>query len=134
MEPTIRAGQLVVLKHSAYKKAEPKRWDIVFFEPVVDDPNALWVMRVVGLPGETISIAENGIMINGESCPPPKGVTWTYAPVPRHSGKAIPIEFPFVIHTNAYFVLGDNVTNSYDSRFWGSLPRNKIKGKVVLLE
>lgn len=134
MEPTIRAGQMVLLNHNAYKRMDPKRWDVVFFEPVVDDPGALWVMRIVGLPGETISITENGIMVNGQLCPLPNGATWKYAPVSLQPGTAIPAKFPFVIPTNACFVLGDNATNSYDSRFWGSLPRNKIKGKVMLVE
>lgn len=132
MEPTIRSGQVVLVDYNAYSKAEPRRWDIVVFEPVVDDARAQWVMRVVGLPGETIMIRQDGIVVNGQLCPTPGEVPHPYGRVPSSFAETALIAYPYVVPTNAYFVLGDNVTNSYDSRFWGGVPRSKIKGKVIL--
>lgn len=138
MEPTIKAGERVKVDLGAYKQHAPERWDIVIFKhpenPGDDSPS---MMRVVGLPGETIQMQPEAIIINGQPLEiPPKLRTLTYGsvkpPVPSISKAGQPLPaYPLKIPDNCYFVLGDNFLQAYDSRFWGALPDKAILGKVV---
>src|SRR5687767_10278028 len=65
MQPTIKPGENITVDYSAYSMAAPKRWDVAAFEPP-GFTNQIWVMRVVALPGETVSFATGGIRINGQ--------------------------------------------------------------------
>lgn len=138
MEPTIKAGQRVEVDLAAYKPHAPERWDIVIFKhpenPGDDSPS---MMRIVGLPGETIQMQPAGIIIDGQPLEiPPKLRTLAYGslklPVPstNKTGQPPPA-YPLKIPDNCYFVLGDNTPNAYDSRFWGVLPGKAILGKVL---
>src|SRR5262245_47399149 len=65
MTPTIRPGEAVTVDYSAYTLAKPKRWDVVAFEPR-SETNQIWLMRIVGMPGETVSFSTNGVMVNNQ--------------------------------------------------------------------
>src|ERR1051325_11469984 len=65
MQPTIKPGETVTVDYTAYKVATPKRWDVVAFQPPMFT-NEIWLMRIVALPGETISFATGGITVNGQ--------------------------------------------------------------------
>src|SRR5438552_9125773 len=65
MQPTIKPGERITVDYTAYLVASPKRWEVVAFEPPMFT-NELWVMRLVALPGETVSFATGGIRINGQ--------------------------------------------------------------------
>ena len=66
MEPTINTGDTFLADMSAYESANPDRWDLVVFRsPKKEDTN--WVFRVVGLPGETISFDDHGLLVDGET-------------------------------------------------------------------
>ncbi|MHC5039809.1 MAG: signal peptidase I [Planctomycetota bacterium] len=127
MVPTIKPGEKVLADKKAYTENEPARWDIVVFRPL-DLPDALFCMRIVGLPGETLLIGREGIRINGSLVEVPPALRRNeYAPDPRmiHG-----VEKPFRVPAGSYFVLGDNETSSRDSRHWGGLPGERIIGKV----
>lgn len=129
MLPTIKKDEVVTADMSAYAKASPARWDVVIFtEPKTGQP---WCARVVGLPGENLDIQTQGIFINGKNTPLPAHLT-NVSYLPTIAG-APPgsVAFPFQVPAETYFVLGDNTTNSYDSRFWGPLPASNILGKVI---
>ena len=132
MAPTIKPNEVVSADMAAYKSTSPKRWDVVVFQPtpVPEKEKDFWMMRVVGLPGETIEISEQGVNINGQSPSRPASLNEiNYSPVSEIvKGKAV--SFPFTIPDGTCFVLGDNVNNSFDSRFWGALPMDSIKGKI----
>lgn len=131
MSPTIKAGTKVAVDWTAYATRAPKRWDVVCFEPPMSS-NQFWVMRVVGLPGDCISFSTGAITLNGQSLMPPPYVSNVhYVSLER-------MEFrnpssnssPCTVPTNCVFVLGDNSTNAFDSRFWGVLPRTNIFGRI----
>ena len=99
-------------------------------EPPVSD----LVKRVIGLPGETISLSGNGyVLINGkrldETWLPESQQGTTY---PGPSGSPYSLQRPYKIPANHYFMMGDNRGDSCDSRFWGPIPKSLIVGKVDL--
>jgi signal peptidase I len=131
MSPTIQPNEVIVADMGAYKKASPQRWEVVVFHPPkAATPEAtVWPLRVVGLPGERISIESDGIHIDGKLIPQPndiRDIRYT-ASDPRVRSA---ITFPYTVPTDSYFVLGDNTTNSFDSRFWGAVQRPSILGRV----
>ena len=133
MEPTVKSGEVVTIDLSAYRKTDPKRWEVVMF-PSPYDGDSNWISRVVGLPGETVDVRDDGFYIDG------KKVT---APAPLALGNYRPMEgsippsprgavsFPYVIPPDGYFFLGDNVENALDGRYWGALQLHEIRGKVL---
>jgi signal peptidase I len=144
MEPTILAGTSVVVDLRAYDKADPVRWDVVTFEP----PDALypggsaatgakqtWIMRVIGLPGDTVDFGGAEILVNRKILMAPiglKGVSYVGLSRLGKHVRASPTITSLVLGKDEYFVLGDNTTNTTnanDSRFWGALTRDRIAGK-----
>jgi signal peptidase I len=102
------------------KLITPRRWDLMVFR-YPEDPSVNYVMRLVGLPGEKLEIRDGAIWINGEKLVPPgKLARIRYSPTIEwqgmvHSG---PGSEPVELGDDEYFVLGDFVEQSSDSRFW----------------
>lgn len=120
MEPTLVPGEFLVVNKFAYKTGEIKRGDIIVFHYPMN-PDEDYIKRVIGVPGDKISIAEGQVAVNGFvlnepyiAAPPAKGGEW-------------------VIPENAVFVLGDNRNESSDSRDWGFVPDDFIIGKALLI-
>ena len=114
-----------------------KRDDIVVFK-YPEEPDRDFIKRVIGLPGETVEVREMKVYINGKALDEPF-VHFLQPP-------ASPSEFhevtssdvrerygPVTIPPNQYFVMGDNRDNSQDSRYWGFLPREYIKGRALVI-
>ena len=129
MEPTLQVGDRIIVSKLSYDIHDPHRGDIIVFHApareatVCADPSIKdLVKRVIGLPGETISSVGNTVLINNR----PLAQPWF---------PATPLGPPIqkqVIPANSYFMMGDNRTNSCDSRSWGTLPGGDIIGHVVL--
>jgi signal peptidase I len=136
MKPTIQPGDTVTADMSAYAYRSPNRWDVVVFRPVDERyKDALWAMRVVGLPGERVTFAPGGnILIDDKAPQQPAQIASIEYSLPSHDPFSIgpvPLAHPFRIPADSYFVLGDNVRGANDSRYWGALPRKNILGKVL---
>lgn len=122
MEKTIMTGDRLFGNRLAYKGADPERYDIVIFR-YPDDPSRLFVKRVIGLPGEKVTIVDGKVYINDSTeplldsfCPEkPLGTFGTYE-VPE----------------GCYFMLGDNRQHSNDSRLWENtfVKKEAIIGKA----
>ncbi len=134
MSPTIQPNESVVADMSAFRKSEPQRWDVVVFHPppkeTLTQPQEIWVMRVIGLPGESLEIRADGIYIDGKREAQPDRLAGIHydASIP-HSPFPV-VSYPYKIAADTYFLVGDNTTNSFDSRFWGALPKQSILGRV----
>lgn len=122
MEPTLRIGDRIIVSKISYLFKEPQRGDVVVFRYPLD-PSRDFVKRLVGLPGETVSLRNGRLYINGQLVPE------DYLPRDMKFADFGPVRVP----TGYYFVLGDNRNNSDDSRVWGPLPRQNIIGKAVLV-
>src|SRR5688572_24119648 len=125
MAPTIKQGETVEVNYTAYTVAVPKRWDVVAFEPPMFT-NQVWLMRIIGLPGESVVITNNKLVVNGTAAAIPAQISnVTYLPLGQHA-----VTSSFKVPQNCYFVLGDNSQTANDSRYWGALPRSNIRGRV----
>ena len=113
MMKTLHDGDIMILNIIDYKVHGLKRFDIV----VVDEGDELIIKRVIGLPGDTVEYKNNKLYING------KKVNDKYASEKTE-------DFSVLVPKNEYFVLGDNRTNSLDSRAFGTFSSNKIMGKT----
>jgi signal peptidase I len=112
---------------------EPHRGDIIVFKYPQDEKRD-FIKRIVATPGEAFQIRGNDVYINGRRLVEPY-VKHT-SPVSAHTGQAYcgyayGCE-PTTVPAGSYFVMGDNRDNSQDSRYWGFVRRDRIKGKAFL--
>lgn len=121
MENTIMTGNRLIANRLAYDSSEPKRGDIVVFK-FPDDESQNYVKRIIGLPSETIEGKDGLVYINGQA------LTENYV-LSKLSENFGPYEIP----DNSYFMMGDNRSISYDSRYWNNkfVSKDKILGKSL---
>jgi signal peptidase I len=146
MEPNLHNGEMLIVNRQIYFRMDvndvfdwlpgiqdngtdewypfhpPQRGDIVVFQPPVM-PSEPYIKRIIGLPGEQVSIHNGAVYIDGKRLDEPylKGPTL---------GPGITAEKPVVVEPGHVFVLGDNRSNSSDSRIFGSIPISSIIGKA----
>jgi signal peptidase I len=129
MTPTLEPGDRVLTKKLVYDFADPDRGDLVVFESVDERKDEEIVKRVVGLPGEEISVQEGVLLVNGEPLHEPYLLATQESPT-AHEIPGVDSFGPMVVPQNHIFVMGDNRTNSYDSRFFGPVPEENLVGEV----
>ena len=118
MEPTLRVGDTVIV--TPYRGQHPSRGDVVVFRSP-SSPDEMVVKRIVALPGDLVESRDGRLLVSGHATSEP----YTHGPTAAIA--------PQVIAGNSYFVLGDNRTNSYDSRLWGSIQENAIVGRARIV-
>lgn len=122
MEPNFSEGQFILVNKLAYVLGEPKQGDVLVFH----NPNNVeedYIKRIIGLPGDMLSISDSHVYINGETL---DETYIAYEIQPRE-------EFgPIVIEPGNLFVMGDNRPNSSDSRRFGQLSQDLVVGKAWL--
>jgi signal peptidase I len=129
MMPTLVVGDSFFVDLFAYRRREPARGDVAVVVSPVDGQTHL-VKRIVGMPGDTLEIRRKSVLINGDVLQEP----WSLLRSPEVVDQGPRDNFgPVTIAPNRYFVLGDHRDRSYDSRFWGPVPRKNVFGKVVFL-
>jgi signal peptidase I len=114
---------------------EPHRGDIIVFKYPQDEKRD-FIKRIVATPGETVQVRGDQVFVNGKPLVEPY-VRPTEGSLgnrgqPSYCGYAYGCE-PTVVPADSYFVMGDNRNNSQDSRYWGFVKRDKIKGKAFLV-
>ena len=124
METTLQDGDQLIVDKISYRFRDPKRYDIIVF-PYQYEENVYYIKRIIGLPGETVRIDEEGnIYINGEI-------------LDEHYGKEV-IQDPglavqeITLGEDEYWCMGDNRNHSSDSRVIGPVPRSRILGKAFI--
>ncbi|MSR06332.1 MAG: signal peptidase I [Gemmatimonadetes bacterium] len=162
MENTLQIGDFLFVNKTLYGAEipltnrhlpairEPKRLDIVVFRSVQEEGLNI-VKRVIGMPGDTVSMKDNVVHINGRPLKEPYAIktelltdpewpemrAWqvkrvltknrdAYRPTLKNWG-------PIVIPRDSFMVMGDNRDNSYDSRYWGFLGRDRIRGRPLVI-
>jgi signal peptidase I len=114
------------------KDRVPKRGDIIIF--TFPGNHAMdFVKRVIGVPGDTIEIREKNVYIDGQ--PYKKPFEKHTDPFILNQGQGIVRDNfgPIKVEPGNCFVMGDNRDQSYDSRFWGFVPIQNIKGKAFII-
>ena len=110
---------------------DPRRGDIIVFKYPQDEKRD-FIKRIVAGPGETVQVRGSQVFVNGNALQEPyvkKLETPLPASAQTYCGYAYGCE-PTVVPPHSYFVMGDNRDNSQDSRYWGFVRREKIKGKA----
>jgi signal peptidase I len=137
MKPTLHVGDHILVNKFIYgikapfinktimPISQPKRGDIIVFIYPLDRTKD-FIKRVIGLPGDKIRIVNNRIYINGESYEDLYGVY-------GHDDKENQNLGPFIVPDDSLFVMGDNRDESYDSRYWGFVPMESVKGKAMII-
>ena len=136
--------------------ATPQRQDVVIFRSVEDStPDLNIVKRVIGTPGDTLQMVHDTVIRNGQRLDEPYALHTALAPVPDEEFRLQLIKAwqlpqyvgrdpqryrptthdwgPIVVPPQHYFMMGDNRDESYDSRFWGFLPRPNIRGRPLII-
>jgi signal peptidase I len=135
MAPTIQSGNNVTVDTLSYKFRKPRRWEIVMLRPPGFASNVFVIKRVIAIPYEMVSLTTNGIFVNGTNVDIPMAhVNFKYLLTsPDLSHAFIPVvSYPYAVPAEQYFVLGDNWSNSLDSRNYGAVPLTNIIGRVLL--
>ena len=114
-----------------------KRRDVLVFK-YPEEPDRDFIKRVIGLPGETVELREKKVYINGTALDEPyvHFLSPTSGPPELHEVTSFDVRErygPVSVPAEHYFVMGDNRDNSADSRYWGFLRRDYIKGKALII-
>lgn len=125
MYPTFNTGNYLIVDKISYRFTEPKRGDVVVMI-YPNDTSKDFIKRIIGLPGETVTITDGSVVITNTENP-----------------KGMKLEEPYVVYpkkdtltktlgVDEYFIMGDNRAVSFDSRYWGPLPKKDIVGRPVM--
>ena len=127
MEPSFAGGDYLLIDEVSYRLREPQRGEVVVFK-YPNDPSTFYIKRVIGLPGEKVTVKNGEVFILNSEFPQGAKVEGDYLrPGVKTSGNV-----NVTLADNQYFVLGDNRNYSFDSRSWGPLVRENIVGLVRL--
>ena len=142
MLPTLQIGDHILVSKLRYgirvpfvgqivKFADPRRGDIIVFVYPVD-PKKDFIKRVVAAPGDQVEVRHKRIFVNDEEVDDPWG---HFVDGPGTNSKLTPRDNfgPVEVPEDKIFVMGDNRDRSYDSRFWGFVPLDEVKGKAFLI-
>ncbi len=122
MVPTLEVGDRVFVNKFIYRFTEPERGDIIVFENVEGEREDL-IKRIVGMPGDEVTVSEGVLYVNGE----PREEPYLNDAFPDF-GYYGPTRVP----EGEVFVMGDNRANSRDSRFFGPVPIENIEGEAFV--
>jgi signal peptidase I len=131
--PTLTAAERTLLPIDPIR-----RGDIIVFK-YPEDPERDFIKRTIGLPGETVELKNKKVYINGQPLDEPY-VHFLFPPAERAPDEGQSFDFdvrstygPVTVPEGHYFMMGDNRDNSQDSRYWGFVKREKIRGKAFMI-
>lgn len=125
MDPTFETGDYLIVDEISYRFKTPERGSVLIFK-YPRDPRKSFIKRVIGLPGETVSISEGQVkIINTEH---PKGfiLEEPYIKISKKDTLVTSLD------KDEYFVMGDNRLSSADSRLWGPVPKDNLVGRPII--
>lgn len=147
MEKTLLIGDYLLVNKLSYgirnplnnkvviPTGTPQRGDVVVFI-FPQDPSKDYIKRVIGLPGDKIRIVNKKVLINGKPYETPQThyEDPMIIPLPKSPIESARDNFgPVVVPPDSYFCMGDNRDRSYDSRFWGFVPMDNLRGKAMVI-
>jgi signal peptidase I len=124
MEPTFKTGDYLLVDEISFRFREPKRGEVIIFK----NPQNLsqkFIKRVIGLPGDTVEIKNGKVTVFDSQGNEVLNLTEV-----ENLAFSVPSQERVTLKENEYFVLGDNFLSSFDSRYFGPLPKKNIIGRV----
>ncbi len=131
MENTLLIGDRVLVDRVSWRFSQPQRGDITVFHPPFAGP--VLIKRIIGMPGDLISIRDGAVYIDGKRLDEPYVRTVNGHPEPTEpfsNGLAWSLESPYRVPPGTYFMMGDNRTDSGDSREFGPVSRGQLVGRA----
>lgn len=125
MEPNFFDHEYLIIDELSYRLGDPTRGDIVVFH-YPNDPKQFFIKRVIGLPGETVEIAEGKVRIYNDAHP--NGIVLDETDYLDQDFTAA--SQTVTLKSDQYYLLGDNRSSSLDSRFFGPVARKFVVGRV----
>ena len=127
MEPNLHNNERILVDQWTYLFHPPARGDVIVFV-APPEPSKDYVKRIIGIPGDIITINNTTVIVNGVTLQ-------EYYIDPKRQGNQYAFKQinNMVVPPNDYFVLGDNRAGSYDSRAWGCVPRGNILGRAAIV-
>ncbi len=142
MEDTLAIGDHILVNKFVYgmkiplvekkffKMRDPRRGDVIVFE-YPEDASKDFIKRVIGTPGDTVEVKDKRVYVNGELYDNPHEVHKEKDLFPREQNPRDNMG-PVKVPADSYFMMGDNRDRSYDSRFWGFVKGDKVKGLAFI--
>lgn len=125
MEPTLQINDRLIIEKMTYRFNEPKRGDVIVFSATealeAEGFDEAFIKRIIGLPGDTVEVRNGEVTVNGKLLREiyiKDEPDYDYGPV--------------TVPPDNYLVLGDNRNNSYDSHYWGFVPKDRIIGRAFV--
>jgi len=131
MQDTLLVGDRVLVDRVSWRFSEPQRGDIVVFHPPMDGP--VLIKRIVGMPGDELSVSDGVLFVNGVPQDEPFVRQTESGPEPTEAfANGLPwgLEETYTVPAGSYFMMGDNRTNSGDSREFGPVARSQLVGQA----
>ncbi len=142
-------AKLPLLPYRLPALREPEAGDVIIFK-YPGDGKTNYIKRLIALPGQRVEIRNKRVFVNGKAVPlPPHGKVDPGPILPHYpNGPCAPFSFnqfdgqsaynrdnfgPYTVPKDSLFVMGDNRDNSFDSRFWGPVPRKNVMGKALII-
>lgn len=129
MEETIMTGDMVFSEKLSYYAGDPQPGDIITFaDPEI--PSRTLIKRVIATEGQTVDLRDGRVYVDGVAQSEP--YTDGKPSYPLTTAYGTSITYPYTVPLGEVWVMGDNRTNSQDSRYFGSIPVDSVTGKAVL--
>ena len=137
MKQTLVPGDRFWMERLSYRFRKPRRGEIIVFrtagiadipQPTPPEPSPIFVMRIIGLPKDTIQLHGENLLVNGKPDPALAAFHFHFNPQAVYLGAAgSTVRVP----EDSYFVIGDNTNKSFDSRYWGFVPAKNIIARAA---
>lgn len=129
MGAALQPNQTLLINKQAYLFGGPSRGDVVVLTTNPDDPRATIARRIVGIPGDTVTISASAIIVNGVT------LNESFIHLPVGTAENSTLRAPTKLGPGQYFVLADNRvgTDNFDSRGFGPIPESDIIGRAVVV-
>lgn len=124
MYPTYLDGEFLLTEKVSYYLHEPQRGDVVVFKPPVSDDE--YIKRIIALPGETVSVNNGKLYINGKLL----NEDYITSDVYTSGGTYLEEGIQKTVPEGNYLIVGDNRQHSFDSRSWGPITKKDITGRA----